>query len=82
MFFALPLLLAFVLPSLHFVLGENVFVAEILALNEILEIQVNETITDVNNVVALNKTKFAAVRNFFTSLSTWFLHCRESNERE
>ena len=61
---------AFILPSLlvHPTLAAtaannaNAHVADILAVNEILEIQINHTIADVNAVLALNKTVVAPVR--------------------
>ena len=65
MFSALPLALAFFLHSLHPTLAANaanIHVADILAVNEILEIQINHTIADVNAVVALNETTIAPVR--------------------
>lgn len=68
MFSALPLIFAFILHSLHPTLAAsaantaNIHVADILAVNEILEIQINHTIADVNAVLALNKTIIAPVR--------------------
>ena len=65
MFSTLPLALTFLFHLLHPTLAEsaaNVHVADILAVNEILEIQINHTIADVNAVLALNNTIIAPVR--------------------
>ena len=68
MFSALPLAFTFFLNSLHPTLAASaanaadIHVADILAVNEVLEIQINHTIADVNAVVALNKTIIAPVR--------------------
>lgn len=68
MFSVLPLAFAFFLHFLHPTLAAsaanaaNAHVADILAVNEILEIQINHTTADVNAVVALNKTIIAPVR--------------------
>ncbi len=68
MFSTLPLALTFLFHLLHPTLAAsaanaaNVHVADILAVNEILEIQINHTIADLNAVLAFNKTIIAPVR--------------------
>lgn len=68
MFSTLPLAITFLFHLLDPTLAAsaanaaNVHVADILAVNEILEIQINHTIADVNAVLALNKTIIAPVR--------------------